>query len=254
MLGKRLAVLFWLIAVSGISLAAQQVPDTTPSAELRLVGVVRTPEGTLVPGATLRIIQGSTGKAWVSWTDENGKFELPGLPSGHFRIEISQLGFAPAIKEIDLNADSKAPLELKLDVATLAALATPPGTKESASNSPSASPANEAPKTSAPNASADATPRNPAGPRRTRDGTAPPPGGERQGRYGPPPGAGNGGTRQGGGQRSFQQVGLNGNGQDQNSDAINDPGTARADFFFGRVCNVGHGSPCCCSGSFGDVV
>ncbi len=193
MLGKRLAVLFWLIAVSGISLAAQQIPDATPFAGLRLAGVVRTPEGTLVPGATLRIIQGSTGKAWVSWTDENGKFELPGLPSGHFRIEISQLGFAPATKEVDLTADSKAPLELKLDVATLAALAAPPATKESASNSSAASPANEAPKTSAPNASADATPGTPAGPRRTRNGAPPPPGGERQGRYEPPPGAGNGG-------------------------------------------------------------
>jgi len=228
-LGKRLAVLFWLIAVSGISLAAQQIPDATPPAGLRLAGVVRTPEGTLVPGATLRIIQGSTGKAWVSWTDENGKFELPGLPSGHFRIEISQLGFAPATKEVDLTADSKAPLELKLDVATLAALATPPVTKESASNSSAASPANTNPKASAPNASADATPGTAARPRRTRDGAAPPPGGERQGRYGPPPGAGNGGTRQGGGQRSFQQVGLNGNGQDQNPEAMNDAAAATPD-------------------------
>jgi trimeric autotransporter adhesin len=233
-LGKRLAVLLWLIAVCGISLAAQQTPDTTAPAELRLTGVVRTPEGTLVPGATLRIIQASTGKAWVSWTDENGKFELPSLPSGHFRIEISQLGFAPATKEVDFTLDSNAPLELKLDVATLAALAAPPATKESAANSSAASPANDAQKNSAPNASADATSGTSSGPRRGRNGVPPPAGGERQGRYERPPsaatpGAENGGARQGGGQRSFQQVGLNGNGQDQNPDAMNNTAMATPD-------------------------
>jgi len=50
----------------------------------------------------LRVIQTSTGKAWVSWTDENGKFDFPGWPSGHYRVEISQLGFcARATREMD---------------------------------------------------------------------------------------------------------------------------------------------------------
>jgi len=204
----RLAVLLWMIAACGVSLGAQ-TPVSTPPAGLRLAGIVRTPEGTPVPGATLRIIQTPTGKAWVSWTDENGKFELPGLPSGHFRIAISQLGFAPAMKEIDLAADSKAQLELKLDVATLAALAAPPTTDESASNASTGSPNSELPKTSA---SANVTPgmRPPNG--------APP----------PPDGAGNGGARPGG-QRSFQQLGLNGNGQGQNAEGMNDAAAATQD-------------------------
>ena len=219
-----------MIAACASSLAAQTT-DTTPSAELRLTGIVHTTEGLPVPGATLRIIQTFTGKAWVSWTDENGKFELPGLPSGHFRIEISQLGFAPAVKEIDLAGDSKTPLELKLGVATLAALAAPPATKEPASNPSATSTANEPPKTSAPNTSADTAPgtQTPGGPRRSRNGAPPPPGGERQGQSGPPFGGGNAGPRQGGGQRSFQQVGLNGNGQDQNPDAINEAASTTPD-------------------------
>jgi len=210
-LGKRLAVLFWLIAVSGISLAAQQSPDAAAPAESRLAGIVRSPEGAPVPGATLRIVQSSTGKAWVSWTDENGKFELPGLPEGHFRVQVSQIGFTPAVKEIDLTGDSKAPLELKLEVATLAEL-TPPAATEEKANLPGAGSAKEPAKSSAPNPSADVASGRPApsGPRRARNGPPPGPSGERPGQLGARNGAGNESGRQGGGQRSFQQVGLSG--------------------------------------------
>ena len=113
MLAGRSAGLFALIAVFGISLAAQQTPDANAPPEVRFTGVVRTTEGTPIPGSTLRVVQTSTRKAWVTWTDENGKFDLPSLPSGHFRVEVSQLGFAQATREFDLTAESKAPVELK---------------------------------------------------------------------------------------------------------------------------------------------
>jgi len=129
---SRFAALLALIAVFGISLPAQQTPDTNAPAELRLAGVVRTAEGAPVPGSTLRVIQTSTGKAWVSWTDENGKFDFPGLPGGHYRVEISQLGFAPATKEIDLAPGPQAPIELKLEIGTLAAINALHATQESA--------------------------------------------------------------------------------------------------------------------------
>jgi hypothetical protein len=230
-LGKRLAVLLSLIVVSGISLAAQQTPDTNLPAELRLDGVVRTAQGMPVPGSTLRVIQTSTGKAWVSWTDENGKFNLPGLPTGHFRVEASQLGFAPATSEFDLSAESKTPFELKLEVATLAALAASSASKESALNLPATSPAIEPPKPLAPNASADATPgaQTPNGPRRARNGAPPPSLSESQRQSGSPFGVAGGNARPGGGQRSFQQVGLNANGQDQDPAANNDAATATPD-------------------------
>src|SRR5258707_13779557 len=118
--------------VFGMSIAAQQTPDTNDPVGLRLAGVVRTAEGGPVPGSTLRVIQISTGKAWVSWTDENGKFDFPGLPGGHYRVEISQLGFAPAAREMDLAPGSQAPFELKLEIKTLAAIHALHATQESA--------------------------------------------------------------------------------------------------------------------------
>ena len=97
----------------GASLAAQNIPPPTSTdapADFQLTGMVRTAGGAGIPGSTLRVIQSATGKAWISWTDESGKFEFPALPSGHFRVEISQLGFAPVAKEIDLGLSPQAPL------------------------------------------------------------------------------------------------------------------------------------------------
>ncbi|MBZ5697398.1 MAG: carboxypeptidase regulatory-like domain-containing protein [Acidobacteriia bacterium] len=208
--------MFALIAVFGISLAAQEIPDANASSERRLTGTVRTAEGIPVPGATLRAIQTSSGKAWVSWTDENGKFEFPALPSGHYRIELSQLGFAPTTREIDLAPASQAPLELKLDVGTLAGINAPPATQGMA-KAPSANPppSSETAK-SQPSGEGPANPTKPpsAGTAATsKGGPASPggrPGGRNRGQQGGPGGGG-----PGGGQRAFQQVGLN--GQDQNN-------------------------------------
>src|SRR5580692_8605565 len=121
-----LAGLFMLLAAFSVPLAAQDNPDESAPADSQLAGTARAPDGTAIPGATLRVLQTSTGKAWVTWTDENGKFEFPALPAGHFRAEISQIGFAPASKEIDLSSGTKTPLDLKLDIATLEAITAPP--------------------------------------------------------------------------------------------------------------------------------
>jgi hypothetical protein len=198
-----LAGLLVLPAVSVVPLAAQDNSDANTPADSQLAGTVRTPDGTAVPGSTLRVIQTSTGKAWVTWTDENGKFEFPALPDGHFRVEISQLGFAPATKEIDLASGKQAALDLKLDVGTLAAITAPPAT-ENAAKTPSAPPAEESAK-SPPSGAPASTPggRNSGGNGGQRAGGG---GGGRNGQQG--------GAGQGGGRRAFQQVGLN--GQDQN--------------------------------------
>jgi hypothetical protein len=219
---SRFAALLALTAVFGISLPAQQAPDTNAPVELRLAGVVRTAEGAPVPGSTLRVIQTSTGKAWVSWTDENGKFDFPGLPGGHYRVEVSQLGFAPATKEMDLAPGPQAPFELKLEIATLAAINAPPATPESAKSVfTNAGPLNEAAK-SQPSGGAAANPANPASTgTAAANNTTPASGGRPGGRFGQQ--GGPGGVRQGqrggqgGGRRAFQQVGLNGNSQDQSN-------------------------------------
>jgi hypothetical protein len=218
-LAALLAGLLMLPAVFGVPLAAQDNPDTYAPADSQLAGTVRTSDGTAVPGSTLRVIQTSTGKAWVTWTDENGKFEFPALPAGRFRMEISQLGFAPATKEIDLASGTHAPIDLKLDVGALAAITSPPAT-ENAAKTPSAPTADENAK-SAPSGSPTEGGAAPATSNSTtaaaNNGAATFPGGRNGGANGGQRGGGGrngqqggpGGSGQGGGRRAFQQVGLN---------------------------------------------
>src|SRR5580704_1391255 len=226
LLGRRIAVLLaWLVvllAAFGVPLAAQDNPEADSPADSQLAGTVRAPDGTAVPGTTLRVIQTSTGKAWITWTDENGKFEFPALPTGHFRVEISQIGFAPANKEIELASGTKTPIDLKMDVGTLAAITTPPAT-QNAANAPSSPSAHESAKsaplaepvaggpataTSKPTATATTNGAATTPDARNGGGSGGPRTGGGDGRNGPP--GGPGGNGQGGGRRAFQPVGLNG--------------------------------------------
>ena len=222
MLARRLAValaaLLSLPLFFDIPLAAQNPADTNASAEFPLNGVARTSDGAAVPGASLRAIQTSSGKAWVSWTDENGKFTFPALPAGHYRVEISQLGFAPATREIDLSTASQTPFELKVNVATLAAINAPPAMEAPAKTESANAPATGEATKSAPPAvastnSAPSTGTPPSQNRNTsaaNNGGPPGAGGRTGGRYGGQRGGQQGGQGQTGARRTFQQVGLNG--------------------------------------------
>jgi Carboxypeptidase regulatory-like domain len=108
------------------STAQNSPPSETPTAYA--AGVVHTVDGSPVPGASVRLVNTDTGKAFVSWTDESGKFQFSRLPAGHYTVEASQLGFLPASLDVQLGSGpSPPPLQLVLRVATLAELAAPPG-------------------------------------------------------------------------------------------------------------------------------
>ncbi len=79
-----ISLLGLLLALS-LAAGAQQTP--APTASVRATGLARTSQGVAVPGATVRLVELASGRAWLSWTDENGKFEYPGLPAGGYRIE-----------------------------------------------------------------------------------------------------------------------------------------------------------------------
>ncbi len=141
-------------------------PQTPPTGSA--AGVVRTSQGVGVPGATLRLVETGTGRAWVSWTDENGHFDLPALPQGHYRIEVSQLGFDDATQEFDLGS-TPAAVNVPLKVASLQSIETPPtataqnaapaagaAASGNAGENPAASPNSN---TQAPNQSASQNPR-----------------------------------------------------------------------------------------------
>ena len=179
------------------------LPRVPPPPGPALSGTVHTREQSPVPGATVRVTNSETGQAWVSWTDEAGKFELPDLPAGKYHIEVSQLGFSAFFQDAQIPISS--PLAVTLRVATLAELTAPAASGNSAQETLHSgarrSPASQQAGNSAQNNSSGANPNSGAGAGPGRRGQA----------QAPPPGVMNA-LRQGMG--GFQQTDLTGQGGD----------------------------------------
>lgn len=161
---SRIGFLFLLFFALGLfRLSAQEQPPTpqpaqseTPQAEAppsaRATGIVRTPSGVPVPGANLRLVETTTRRAWVSWSDESGHFDLPGLPAGRYRIEVSQLGFDNATQEFDLGNAAGA-INITLKVASLASIEAAAVAEQNPEQNPAQPPARPG---ASPNSSANA--------------------------------------------------------------------------------------------------
>ena len=209
-----------------------------PAPSVQASGLVHTAAGTPVPGATVRLVEISTGRSWLTWSDENGKFVLPPLAPGRYRIEASQLGLSAFTKEIDLTPNPAA-IDLPLAIETLAEIDSENNGAAAASAAPAAAPGapgaphaaasastSTAASASAPSgkSSAQAT----AAPNSARQSASNSQGGgnpqRRPGGFGPGGGPGGGGRRGG-----FQQVGLNGQNQQNAGDTGAEAGAPPAD-------------------------
>ncbi len=188
-------------------------PTTAPTTTIG--GVIRTSDNVAIPGATLRLVETSSGRAWVSWTDENGHFTLPGMAPGHYRVEVAQLGFDPITKEFDVAPQGTAPLELVAKVATLQGIeqqsaqaqqqAAPAQAAAAPASGNSAASANgETPTQSAANGATNPANPNPANPGSTAPGPGANAGRGFGGRQGGRPSGGPGGGQGPGGYRGGQ--------------------------------------------------
>ncbi|HTR47442.1 MAG TPA: carboxypeptidase regulatory-like domain-containing protein [Verrucomicrobiae bacterium] len=100
--------------------------DMQEAANVSAEGVVRSADGFPIPGAALRLVNVGTQKAWITWTDESGKFEFPAVPPGHYTASATQMGFVQSSADVQLTTSSSKPIEIVLRVATLAELSASP--------------------------------------------------------------------------------------------------------------------------------
>jgi len=134
MLRKQIARTIVAAALLSLPLWAQQqqqqppqqqqpAPQQEPATHVTLQGQVRTADGTPIPGASLKIVEAATGKSWLTWTDEQGKFRLPELPSGKYHIEATQIGFVVDQKDVEVVTEPSPDIILSLRVQTLPEIA-----------------------------------------------------------------------------------------------------------------------------------
>ncbi len=109
---------------------SQQPAPQTETPTVTVSGAAHTADGAPVPGAAIRLVNTDTQKAWVTWTDESGKFEFPALPAGHYTATATQLGFGLSSIDVQVQSTAPAPVNLVLRVVSVADLnGQPPSTR-----------------------------------------------------------------------------------------------------------------------------
>jgi iron complex outermembrane recepter protein len=90
------------------AVAVAQVPVGT------LTGIVRDSSGGAIPGATVRIVNVSTGAAIDAVTDVEGAYRTTALPAGRYRVEASLQGFEAAVRETTLDSSRPVTIDVTL--------------------------------------------------------------------------------------------------------------------------------------------
>jgi trimeric autotransporter adhesin len=141
-------VLAWVLSPAQSSTPATPTSDQQMAAEakVRVHGMVRTAKGLPVPGATVRVVHLPSGQAWMSATDENGKFSIHGLPPGRYRVEARHLGLGMSTQESMFLGSSGEAIEM-----TLSNTATPPASSATGAQNTPSSPMQTAAKAGASN-------------------------------------------------------------------------------------------------------
>ena len=87
------------------------------STSATLSGVVRDPQGSLIPNATIVVTQSGTGQIHRTVSGGAGNYTIPNLAIGEYKVVVSAPGFkSEVIPTITLHVDQSAALDLTLQV------------------------------------------------------------------------------------------------------------------------------------------
>ena len=109
----RWAFLFFLAFAVAFPAAAQ-----TPLAVVR--GVVRDPSSSPIAGVRLTLVQLQTNQSSGVTTDESGRFVVPSVPAGDFRLEIEHTGYKKYSQHLRLQVGQELRMDVTLTLGTLA--------------------------------------------------------------------------------------------------------------------------------------
>jgi outer membrane receptor protein involved in Fe transport len=99
-----------LVAAAYVSADAQVIFGT-------VVGTVSDPSGAPVPGATIRVISGSTNEVRTTVSGGAGTYSVPSLPPGAYRVEVELSGFKQFVRrEVPVQVDVTTRIDVTLQV------------------------------------------------------------------------------------------------------------------------------------------
>ena len=106
-----------LLALMPLYLAASAVHAQETLNNASVTGRVVDPTGAAVPQITVTALEPATNQTYTTHTDTQGRFRLPFLPIGQYRISSQAPGFAVAARDIELSVGSAFDLTLQLAMA-----------------------------------------------------------------------------------------------------------------------------------------
>src|SRR5438552_11425376 len=83
----------------------------------RIQGSVTDPQGGVVPGANIKVVNKLTGQTFEAITNELGFWALPSMPTATYAVTVSLLGFKSiTIDNVKVDAGVPATVNAKLEV------------------------------------------------------------------------------------------------------------------------------------------
>ncbi|HEX8992241.1 MAG TPA: carboxypeptidase-like regulatory domain-containing protein, partial [Anaerolineales bacterium] len=102
------------------------LPALAASVSSSISGVVTNAAGVPQMGAVVEILDSAAGPAALAFTDANGRYILPELAAGLYRIQVSAPSFLPSINEdVSLKTGANLVLNVTLNTLTQAVQAMP---------------------------------------------------------------------------------------------------------------------------------
>ncbi len=111
----RLEKLLSFVPALVLASSCLHAQETLTSASL--TGRVVDPSGAAVPQATVHVLQIATNQSHTVHTDAQGRYRLPYLPVGQYRISTQTVGFAESGREVQLTVGSAFDITLQLSLA-----------------------------------------------------------------------------------------------------------------------------------------
>jgi hypothetical protein len=103
-----------VIVLAGVSLARGQAFTAS------ITGTVVDSNGGVVPGTTVTITNLGTGQEWTAVTDTEGRYTLPLLPPGSYRVATTLEGFKSATREpVPIQVNQQQRVDFTLEVGAL---------------------------------------------------------------------------------------------------------------------------------------
>ena len=87
----------------------------------RLDGTVSDPQGAVIVGAEIAVVNASTGQTFKATTDSRGEWVIPSVPSATYRVTVTKPGFKSTTFEgVKMDAGVPATVNAKLEIGQLA--------------------------------------------------------------------------------------------------------------------------------------